>query len=187
MGLFDTAQNISNIQLKSILAPINTDMLFVFGDKSLWFIEETKLKDDLVSMNSVRKSNLSVVYLYYEDIHAVVEGFEENYDKILVNTNEGKSIPDQLGDIFREYLPNNSTLNIKVSPLFVSLNNNMSEYFTNIYNGYRLRHEVGQKGFEVPPENIGYLYTEFHSDDYNINNSDLIVHWFYPLVMIDNK
>ena len=192
MSLFDSSQNITDVQLKLILTPINKEMLFVFGDDSLWFIEETSQRTETGLMSTVRKSNLDTVCLYYEDIRGIVEGFKEDYDKIQVNTN--KSIPEQLGNVFRGYLSSQSHLDIKSDPLFVALDNNISEYFTNIYQGYLLRNMVGQRGFEVSPDHIGYLHVMFHSDDHNTRIEemmdvtemiDMTVHWFVPLVMVE--
>ena len=188
MSLFDSSQNITDVQLKLILTPINKEMLFVFGDENIWLIEERSQRTEAGLMSTVRKSNLDTVCLYYEDIRDVVEGFKEDYDKIQVNTN--KSIPEQLGNVFRGYLSSQSHLDIKPDPLFVALNNNISEYFTNIYQGYLLRYTVGQRGFETRPDHIGYMHVVFHSNDYNTRIEemmDVTVHWFVPLVMVDNK
>jgi hypothetical protein len=185
MSLFDSTQNIEGIQLKYLLQPINDDMLFVFGDSSIWFLEAKKTTLNEEPIVDVLKSNFETSCLWYDDVKDVVERFNENYGNLQVNTNCTKSIPTQIADVLRGYLPSSSKLEIESDPLFISFNNNLSEYFSNVYKGYVLRHKIGQRGYDPSPDNIGYLHIKFHSDSCTV--VDMTVHWFIPLVMVSSK
>lgn len=188
MGLFDSSKNITDIPVNLLFKHLSNDCTWVFGDSCIWFIEITKTITDSGPMNEVRRTNFAVVCKYYEDIENVMKRFDEDFDKLMINPDAEKTIPEQFGDVMKSYLPSGSRLQITPTKYFISFNNHIHEFFNDIYQGYCLRHRMGQRGYDVQPEKIGYLHVQFTSDECNINippDAVLTIHWFYPLAMVE--
>ena len=193
MSLFDTSQNIECVQLSLILKPaVNEHNIWVFGTNSFWFVEESHNHTDTGAMTETHSVDFNTACEYFEDIRPVIENFDENFNKIQVNTGSDKSIPLQIGDVMKEYLPKDSKITITPSELFIAFKNNIAGKFEGVYSGYKLRHDFGQRGFEVDPEKIGYFHCRFESNDefddylkFGDWDKKIIVHYFYPLAMIE--
>jgi hypothetical protein len=192
MGLFDTSQNIESIQLSLILKrAVTPDNVWLFGDSCFWFVEESHNHTDTGPMSETHYVDFNTVCDYYKDIRPVMEYFDENFDTLQINMGSDKSIPTQLGDIMRSYLPKDSNIKINPSELFIAFNNKLSRKFANIYENYMLRYKFGQRGFDMDPEKIGYFHCQFESEDSYDNylrlgdHEKIVIHYFCPFAMVE--
>lgn len=191
MGLFNTEQNISEVPVRYLFKKLPDEVSFIMMDNEVWVVEEQANQTTIEDRCSVRRVGFDVVCAYYDDIRPVIEKFKDEFDKLYVKTDTDKTIPEQFGDIMKSYLPEHNDLGeLEITPTkyFIAFNNDIYPMFTSTYQGYCLRHNMGQRGFDINPDDIGYFHVviKFNGYDYkNTDNIDRIIHWFYPIALAD--
>lgn len=177
MSLFDSEQNITYTQLNLIIGLLPQEANFGGAcPGGSWFLE-THASDD-----SVIYLNIKTVKESYTSAWDAWELFEEQFNTLQVDLNSQESVAQQLGNIIKDYIKDPDCTS-QVDDLFVSFNCNVYTSLASIYNAYILRNMVGQRGFECPPEYIGYLHIRF----YFKSRPDSIIHWYLPMRLIKDK
>ena len=120
-------------------------------------------------------------------IKTIVSEFNENYDNILIDTNSQKTIPEQICEIMKSYPTTDIPVDINVDKYFVSIDNRINASFETASEGWRIRNKVGQRGFDIPSQDIGYLHVMFDVSKLNLYKTKSIIHWFYPLAVVRNE
>lgn len=181
MSLFDSEKNIQSIPLHLLLQRLPKDSEFVFGKHYLWF----KSDGDNPELQWTNFNNISELAGGW--INMVVSGFNEDYDNILIDTNSTKTIPEQVCEVMRSYSTTDIPVDINVDKYFVSLNNHINISFETVAEGWEIRNRVGQRGFDIPSQDIGYLHVMFDVTKLNLYKTNSIIHWFYPLAVMRNE
>ena len=204
MGLFNTEENISKVPVRYLFKKLPDEVGFIMTDNEIWIVEtetnqtspiwvtEEEVNQKMIEPNRYTyRVGFETVCEYYDDIRPVIENFKNDFDKLYVETGIDKTIPEQFGDIMKSYLPEHNELgNLEITPTkyFIAFNNDLYPMFKSTYQGYCLRHKLGQRGFDINPDDIGYLHVviKFNGYDYkNTDNIDRTIHWFYPLAPAD--
>lgn len=181
MSLFDSEKNIQTVPLHLLLQRLPKDSEFVFGQHYLWF------KSD-VDDTELHWTNFNhVLELTGGGIKTIVSEFNEDYDNIQIDTNSTKTIPEQICEIMKSYSTTDIPVDITVDKYFVALNNHINISFETMAEGWEIRHRVGQKGFDIPSQDIGYLHVIFDITKLNLYKTKSIIHWFYPLAVVRNE
>ena len=181
MSLFDCEQNIQTIPLHLLLQRLPKDSEFVFGQHYLWF------KSDVDEPELCRINFNRVLELTGGWIKMMVSEFNEDYDNIQIDTNSQKTIPEQICEVIKSYLTPDIPVDINVDKYFVTLNNHINTSFETAIEGWEIRNRVGQRGFDVPSQDIGYLHVMFDVTKLNLYKTKSIIHWFYPLAVVRNE
>lgn len=181
MGLFDISQNITHTQLNKILTMIPGDVSFVgVPSGGVWFKE--MVKQDITSTTGEQYVSTEVLSYTkfekaYKELHDVWITFINGFDKYQVNLqDEDNTVASQIGSIFKE-MATGCECEIDVFPRFLAFNECSYNILRNAYNGYVVRHQFGQRGYEHDPDKIGYLYMRFTFSDHTL-------YWFFPLAML---
>lgn len=191
MSLFDTDKNIELLQLSMFVQPLPEDTLFVFGNSYIWFIESSEEVGPVFRRTPV--SYVNDYYISKNEIQNIKKKINGDMNSILVDPNSSETISEQLGDIVKQYIINDQIVTY-ADKLFVSFNYNKDDVFKNIFGGYKIRHDFGQHGFDIPPENLGYLHIIFDVSECKVWNPSIVgcttynqkLHWFFPLAVKNN-
>ena len=183
MGLFDSEKNIQAIPLHLLLQRLPEDSEYVFGLHYLWF------KSGVNDPELHRINFDHVLELTGDWIKMIVSKFNEDYDNIQIDTNSKKTIPEQICEIMKSYSTTDISIDININKYFVALNNRINTSFETAAEGWEIRNRVGQKGFDIPSQDIGYLHVMFDVTKLNLNlyKTKSIIHWFYPLAVVRNE
>lgn len=181
MSLFDSEKNIQTIPLHLLLQRLPKDSEFVFGSHYLWFRSDA----DDPKLNGTNFNH--VLELTGGRIKTVVSEFNEDYDNIQIDTNSPKTIPEQVCEVMKSYLISDIPVDITVDKYFVALNNHINMTFETAAEGWEIRNKVGQRGFDIPSQDIGYLHVMFDVTGLNLYKTKSIIHWFYPLAVVRNE
>lgn len=180
MSVFNIEQNITGIPIKLLVKHLPAETDFTIGDSCVWIVEQTTFPATKTAdpVTQTVKCGFTLVCNIFPDIQPIMEQFNDDFDDITIRDN-GKTIPEQCGDVMNGYKPDKSTLEITPTKYFIAFNNTLFESFKGIYSGYCLRHNVGQRGYETSPDDIGYLHILFT----NKEKHEIKIHWFYPLAV----
>jgi len=183
MSLFDSEKNIQTIPLHLLLQRLPKDSEFIFGQHYLWFKSDA---DD----PKLHATNFNhALELTGGRIKTIVSEFNENYDNIQIDTNSPKTIPEQVCEVMKSYLVWDIPVDITVDKYFVALNNHINMSFETAAEGWEIRNKVGQRGFDIPSQDIGYLHVMFDVTKLDLykTKTKSIIHWFYPLAVVRNE
>ncbi len=181
MSLFDSEKNIQTIPLHLLLQRLPKDSEFVFGQHYLWF------KSDVDDPELHRINFNDISKLVGGWIKMIVSEFNEDYDNILIDISSQKTIPEQICEVMKSYSTADIPIDITVDKYFVSLNNHINTSFETVAEGWELRNKVGQRRFDIPSQDIGYLHVMFDMTKLNSYKTKSIIHWFYPLGVARNE
>ena len=181
MSLFDSEKNIQTIPLHLLLQRLPKDSEFVFGQHYLWF------KSDVDNPELHRTNFNRILELTGDGIKMIVSEFNEDYNNIQIDTNSQKTIPEQICEFMKSYLTSDIPIDITVDKYFIALNNHINISFKTAAEGWEIRNKIGQRGFDIPSQDIGYLHVMFDVTKLNLYKTKSIIHWFYPLAVVRNE
>lgn len=185
MGMFDIADNIIKVRFNQVFCPviINTMDFREIGNNGLLCIQDqcSKAEDwakHITYCQIVSNESRFVVTdegVRTENISDIIRTFTNSIGDCLIDTQA--NIPQQLCEYMTGLLDDGVL--VDYDPNWIAFCTNIHQKFITAFHHYKIRHDVGQRGYSPDPfKDIVYLHFIFQIDN-------IYYHWFYPVAHAD--